>query len=726
MEQRQRKCLILLIVYFTLSLTASQMMLYQEGYIQSGKDYLSPEDKTHISRIVSSSIQTQGVTCKQQYHILLLYLKKPYRCTKKPEEKSNFERDNFFGLCGRFYVSQMLSQMEQWFSLKVFSGAYIAILVKDFSLPWERKGCERHGMVIAKPVNDTQTLYLRYCGRRMPWYMLYKQNKVHIRVYGKLISIYLQYFAHYDTSITAKLWTYIESDTYNYKSSMYRVVFRQKKTKSVNELRIYSASLHTVIIGFCLSRTKVSQSFDKLDIFDGPGKYSRLVISINGTGCSPVLTSTGAIFTFYYYQEESSLYLKYNNAQYNNMNKTVVMYHESKYTLFSKSSISINERAVVKLFGTSKQGLISSKLKYDRVIVPVFHIKEVVFRGPSQFDASGSELCQYGGVFIYKLVDSSPVLQKEICSDEHQSFIPHIMTSEHTWMVVVLWYSGYTTGYISGVVELTRCDFTILDQVEGKQRYRFPSHSTCLNLYLIGYNKSQEFVISTMEGYHLGPVDFNIRHHKVEYFEQKCSASLSFVECFGDADGRSIKHTSALPGSSWNTTTYFPNPLLSYCILKLITKRPIQACPLIIFINRRLCLEDHSPTFPQLLLGSDRKCRGKFEIAKIPQLYIEAANGSAYNVDIMSQVFRCDEHLSIEVRDLRLQMFHYYRITANKKITLLLTRAEITLKSAGFNHLMSSCNVSVTVKKQIILKSFEKISLEQDWLSRTLSFVPRR
>ena len=602
------------------------------------------------------------------------------------------------------------------------------MIVKHFSIPWERKDCEGHGMVIALPGNPEEMPSHRYCGRRMPWNVMYKHNKVYIGVYGRQSSIYVQYFAQYSTSTTAKRLIYVERDT-GYKSAISGFILRQEKNKLVYEIRIYSASLDSVLVMFRLSKENVSsQSFDKLDMFDGPGKYSRLVISTNGTnGWSPGSTSTGAIFTVYYYQEESSLALKHSHRQYDNFDKTVVMYDEGKYTLFSLSNTSINERAVIKLFGSDKKGVISSTIRYERVIIPVFHINKVVFRGPSQFDASGRELCQYGGVFIYKFVDSSPLLQKEICSDEHRSFIPHIMTSQHTWVVVVLWYSGYTSGYISGVVELTRCSFVIQDQIERKQLYRFPSHSTCLNLYLTGYIRSQEFVISTTEGYHLGPVDFNIRHHKDKHTKKKCSNSFSFVECFSDADGKTTRHTSTVSGSIWNTTT-FSYPLLSYCILRLITKRPVglKACSLSIFINRRLCLEGHSPTFPQLLLGSDRYCKGEFEMAKIPQLYVEAVNGSAYYVNISSQIFRCDEHLLIEVRDRRLHMFHYYRITANQTITLILTRAEITLKAAGFNKLVSSCKVMVTVKKSIILDISEKMSLKQDWLSRKLSFVPRR
>ena len=725
MEQRERKRLILLIVYLTLSLAASKVRRYEEGYIHRDKEYLSSQDKTYISRIVSSSIQTRGFNCKQQYHALLLYQKALYPCMKKHSRKSNLKKDYYLGLCGRLYI--LKPQSDQWFSLIVFSGAYIMMSVKHFSLPWERQGCTRHGMVIALPGNPEEMLGDRYCGRRMPWNVMYKHNKVYIGVYGRQSSIYLQYFAQYNTSITAKQLIYIESNTGNYETSFSGFILSQQKKKFVYEIRIYSASLDSVLVMFRLSRANVSQSFDKLDMFDGPGKYSRLVISTNRTGgWSPSLTSTGAMFTFYYYQEQSSLALQYNHLKYNNMDKTVVMYHENKYTLFSKSNISINERAVVKLFGSDKEGLISSKLRYERVIIPVFHINKVVFRGPSQFDASGRELCQYGGVFIYKLVDKSPLLQKDICSDEHRSFIPHIMTSQHTWVVVVLWYSGYTSGYISGVVELTRCSFTIQDQVEGKQLYRFPSHSTCLNLYLTGYNKSQEFVISTTVGYHLGPVDFNIRHYKDEHSKEKCSYSFSFVECFSDADGRFTRHTSAGSGSIWNTTTSFSYPLLSHCILRLITQRPTHACPLTISISRRLCLEDNSPTFPQLLLGSDRYCKGTFEISKIPHFYVEAGNGSAYNVKIIYQVFRCDENVIIEVRDRRLQIFHYYRITAKNTIRLILTRAEITLKSAGFNKLLSSCNVTVTIKKNIIVDITEKTSLEQDWLSRKLSFVPRR
>ena len=724
MDQRERKRLILLIVYITLTLTVSKVTYYEEGYVHRDEEYLSPEDKTHIGRIVISSIQTRGFNYKQQYHELLLYQKALYPCIKNPKEEYDAVRENYLGLCGTLYVSETLTRIHRWFSLKVFAGAYISIDVIHFDLPWETQGCMRHGMVIVLPGNDSRLLDHCYCGRRMPWNMMYRQNTVHIGIYGKRISIYMRYFAQYNTSISEKVLAYLGRGNVKYGSPPFQVSFEQKKNKYLNEIIIYSPSLDKVIIWFCLSNTNLSESLDKLDMFDGPGKYSQLILSTNLTGCSTRYTSTGAIVSIDYYQKESSLDVTY--GQMPNLETTAIIQHEESHTFYSASTISTNKRTVIKLLTPNKQGIISSRLGYERVIVPVLHVNKVVFRGPSQFDGYGGELCQYGGLFVYKTVGLSSALLKEICSDERKAFLPYVMTPEDTWMVVILWYSGYTSGYISGITELTRCAFSIQDQWKQlDSNYIFPPHAACLNLYIAGYNKSYELVLSTTKGSYLGPMDFNFQQHDNEHSEQKCSGSFKFVECFSDAAGSSTRHRPSVLRSSWNSTV-FAYPLLSSCIIKLTAKRVMPTCSLLIIISRRLCIEKDSPTFPHLLIGSERYCNGKFGISKIPKLYLSSVNGSAYSVNISSSFSGCDENLVIEIQDRRNEILHYYRVISNKPITLLLTQAKITLKATELEKILTSCMVVITIKKNIVLDSTEKMSLLQDWSSRTLSFVPRR
>ena len=727
MDQRARRRLILLIVYVTLTLTVSKVSRYREGYVHRDEEYLSPEDKTHISRIVISSIQTLGFNYKQQYHVLLLYQKALYPCIKHPKKESNLVRENYLGLCGSLYIwEKQPSRNIRWFSLEVFSVAYISIDVIHFALPWETQGCMRHGMAIVLPGNDSRLLDQCYCGRRMPWNMMYRQNKVHIGIYGKRISIHFKYFAQYNTSITEKVLAYLERGNVKYGSLPVRVDFEQKKKQLVNEIIVYGRSLDNLQVRFCLSNTNLSESFDKLRMFDGPGKYSQLVLSVTSNGCSPILTSTGAIVSFYYFQEKSYLHVTYMQVPNSDVDKTVIIHLERKHRFYSESTISSNERTRIRLFGSIKRGIISSRMRYERVIVPVLHVNKVVFRGPSQFDGYGGELCQYGGLFIYKLVDLSPVLHTAICSDERKSFLPYIMTSEDNWMVLIIWYSGYTSGYISGVAELTRCAFSIQNQWKQlDSNYIFPPHAACLNLYIAAYIKSYELVLSTTKGFHLGPMDFNFQQHDETHLEQTCSGSFIFVECFSDAAGSSTRHRKTVTQSSWNSTV-FTYPLLSSCILKLVAKTAMQACPLLLIINRRLCVEKDSPAFPHLLISSERYCKGKFSISKIPQLYLSPVNGSAYSVDIFSSFSGCDDNLLIEVQDKRNKILHYYRIFANRTITLFLTRAEITLNAAEFTSFVSSCKVVITVKKRMVLDNTEKMSLRQDWSSRTLSFVPRR
>ena len=115
-------------------------------------------------------------------------------------------------------------------------------------------------------------------------------------------------------------------------------------------------------------------------MFDGPVKYSPHVVSTSQSGCSGIISS-GAIFSFYYYQKDGSLRIDYGHAQFNNEKRIMIMYDEGKRDFISKSEVFANERAVIKLFGSDKQGFVSSKARNERVVVPVLQIYKIVFSG---------------------------------------------------------------------------------------------------------------------------------------------------------------------------------------------------------------------------------------------------------------------------------------------------------------------------------------------------------
>ena len=718
------------IIVLTLSLTYSSMYSlstdevteYSEGFVQPTSARFSLKSMTHIHYLLAYSIQIRRPNYKGQLkHISLFYEKALHSCMKRNINMHETRKQIYLGLCGMLHVFEKPFLRTTWFSLKVFIGAHIHINILYFKLPWRKKGCKEHGMGIALKDNTTKNIRDRYCGRRVPWYIFYRQIEVYIAVYGSQISMYLQYFAQYELPLIHKTLTYVKRHAdVNFRQS--QIHFPTKEFKLLNQIIVYSPANEALNVKFCFT-VKRPKSGDRLQIFDGPGKYSIQVLSVKDSVCTPdTIRSSGSMFALYYYQEKSSLLLLYKNIV---LSTDRTIHHKGRHNLFSESKMFVNEQRVVTIYGSDNKGIIGDSNVYLRTLTPILYINKVVFSGPNQVDPYGAGFCQYGGLFIYENVDNIQKLHKEICSDGYQTVIPFIMTTKNTWFVVMLWYGGYSNGYVSSTVELTSCVSLVQDSSNPEQieSYLFPNDVDCMNSYISGNKNFEVLNIGVTENYHLGPVQFKFKHHNYSKNQYRCRR-VGFVECSEIDEGISTKHLSTFD-SSHNSSVSFDYPLLSQCKIELKSNSN-ETCPLVVTIERSLCTDVDYLPFPLLLIGSENMCGGHFEIRQIPQFYLSSTNGRAYEVKLACSTPSCAKHVLFEIQDKRFQLFHDYVFFNHGEKKLLLTRANIRMTGLGIDEKALPCDVHFTVRKTVITIQPKETLFANKWTPRRLDFVQKR
>ena len=720
--------LILSLTYScTYPLSADKVTEYSEGFVQLASERFSPKSMKHINHLLAYSMPIKRPNYIGQFeHISLLYEKALHSCMGRNINMHETRKESYLGLCGMLHVFEKRFPRTAWFALKVFIGADIHVDILYFKLPWSKKGCKEHGMGIALKDNATKNIRNRYCGRRVPWYIIYRQADVYIAVYGSQIKMYLQYFVQYELPLIRKTFTPAKrhAGLFSRRSQLH---FPTKEFKLLNQIIVYSPASEALNITFCFTVTR-PKSEDRLLIFDGPGKYSMQVLSVNDSLCTPdAIISSGSMFTLYYYQEASSLLLLYKNI-YTKLSSVMTIHHRGRHDLFSESKMFVNEKRVVKIFGSDDKGranLDGDGKVYLRTLTPSLSINKVVFSGPNQLDPYGAGFCQYGGLFVYEYVDNIQKLHKEICFDGYQTAIPFIMTTESTWFVVILWYWGYTNGYVSSTVELTSCVSVVQDvgKPEQIESYLFPNDVDCMRLYISEDKNLKALNIGVGENDHLGPVNFTFKHHTYSKNQHTCRR-VGFVECSEIDDGISIKHLSTFD-SLHQSGISFDYPLYSQCKVELKSNSN-ETCPLVVTIERSLCADVDYLPLPLLLIGSENMCGGHFEIGQIPQLYLSSTNGSAYEVTFTYSTPSCAKHILVEIQDRRFQLFHNYVLFTDGDKKLLLTRAKIRMTGLGIDKKALPCDVYFTVGKTAITIQPKETIFANKWTPRRFDFVQKR
>ena len=628
---------------------------------------------------------------------------------------------NQFKLCGMIYMSREQNVGNQWITLRVFSSEYVAINVILFDLAWGGKYCRQHGMVINFFEKEDIMKSHRFCGRRLPWNMLYKRSEVTMMLYGPSVllptsRVYLHYWSQLTSSLTPFNVVYCERQAVvkspplimKLHDAHYRVV-------------MYVNVLSRIRVIICFGSSKSDSSAEHVSVHDGPGSKSTLLFSgFRRRTCGLPIISTGSMLTLFYHQVYSMIRVKFHNIPTVDINKNLVGENTS---IFSASSQYSNKHTLLSVFGSDGSGHIS-KMGDTSTSRHIFTIKQVVFTGPSNFDTGGSSPCQYGGLFIYKKINHTYFPEMEICDDHMESAVPVILSEDYVaWIIATLWYAGYTEGHISGQVQETGCTQHILQPpIIHNFKFNLDPFAECAYFYTSGQNSTVTLTMRRTTGEILGPVDFYIL---TGLFDGNINPVLfSSITCV-DSDNIT-KHLRE--GVITKSRTLFPfqhSVTLSYCVLHITPLVLVSKHFFSLEIDRHVCKQWIGAHAPNIFLDPRHgDCDTKYEIGKLPTFHIVSRRGEAYTAVVhVSNI--CHRYPTIQVVDTRRDISHLYTVNyGSHRQGFLLTRARIQIKPAIMSDIR--CREYVKAYLRNIPSESNADMFVNKWKTKYLKFNPSR
>ena len=712
------------IYYLLLDVVFSRCIWLDEGYSIATDINLMKHSQSRLDSIVASCLHSHRPVSSIQYKQLRnCYIKYFSSCMIKTHKSPTSSVMNQFKLCGMIYMSREQNVGNQWITMRVFSSEYVAINVILFDLAWGGKYCRQHGMMIHFFGKEDVMKSHRFCGRRLPWNMLYKRSEVTMMLYGPSVllhtsTIYLHYWSQFTSSLTpfnvvhCERQAVVKSPPFTMKlhDAHYRVV-------------MYVNVLSKIRVIICFGSSKSDLSADHVSVYDGPGSKSTLIFSGFRRGtCDLPIISTGSMLTMFYHQVYSMIRVKLDNIP-TDINKISVA--EKNTTIFSVSSQYSNKLTLVSVFGTDGSGHISKMGRGTSTSRHIFTIKQVVFTGPSNLDTGGSTSCQYGGLFIYKKINHTYFPEMEICDDQMESAVPVILSEDYVaWIVAILWFAGYTEGHISGQVQETGCTQHILQPpIIHNFKFKLDPSVECASFYTSGQNSTVTINIRRTTGEILGPLDFHII---TGLFDGNINPVLfSSITCV-DSDNIT-KHSRE--GVTTKSRTLFPfkhSVTLSYCVLHITPLVLVYKHFFTLEIKRHVCKQWHIGAHaPNIYLDPRHgDCDTKYEIGKLPTFHIVSRRGEAYNV-VVHVSNTCHRYPTIKVVDTREDMSHVYTVKyGSHRQGFLLTRARIEIEPAILSDIRCGENVEAYLRN---ISSESKADMfAKKWKTKDLKFNPSR
>ena len=680
-----------------------------------------------IDRMVASCLQR---TMTFSYSMLHRHLKSCFvkyfsSCIIKTYKFPMSTANNHFRLCGMISISREQDIGNHWITMRVFSTEYVAITIILFDLPWGGRHCHEHGMIIRYFSKDESKIKSRrFCGRRLPWNMLYEHNQVAMKIYRSFVlrqnsRIYLHYWSQFADSLTPFTMIYCERNALS-KSPNAVVTLRYVH----HRLLIYANVLNKIKILICF-RSNTESSADHVNVYDGPGSKSALIFSGFGNKtCEKPMISTGSMFTLLYHQVNGASAVEFLNRLINPTDISGTLSHENT-NILSASNPYLNKRTLISIYGADGDGFISKFAGDTSRLRHTFNIKHVIFTGPSNFDTDGSASCQYGGLFIYKQTDDTFFPELEICADHKESDVPIILGESHGWVIATLWYAGYTEGQISGLVQATECTQIILrPQMLHSFKSNLQPYVHCALFYTSGQNSTVTIIIKMINEDILGPADFEII---TDLLESNISPVLhSSITCV-EADNIT-KHVRKELVTKPRTVYLFQQSVtLSYCIVHITPLILISNHFFTLKINRHVCKQRENVYAPNIYLDPRiGNCSTTYKNVPLPIFHIIPRSGEAYRVNVRVKD-QCQSYPTITVVDARRNMSHIYTVNyGNKQSTgsFLLTRAQIKIERARTADI--DCVVGVTVYLYNISHELEADMFVQKWKTKRLTFQSRR
>ena len=605
-------------------------------------------------------------------------------------------------------------------TIRVFSTEYVAINVMLFDLSWGGKHCRKHGMIIRFFSKEDMIKSHRFCGRRMPWKILYEHNKVAIKMYGtsakrRTSRIYLHYLSHLTPSLIPFKVGYCEISAAATTAFALKIVLRDISHRVV----MYANVLRKIKIIICFKSSEVDSATNLLNVYDGPGSKSPLIFSgFRIMGCELPIISTGSILTLIYHQGDGILFVKMKHEPTHTNDNLV----DKDANIFSASDPHLNKQTLISFWGSDGSGFMSKSSRDTSTSRHIFTINQVIFTGPSNLDSEGSTECQYGGLFIYKQVNQTYFPEMEICEDLVEFVVPVIMSEGYTWVIATSWYAGYTKGLISGLVQSTKCTQTILQpSITYSFKFELEPAVTCALLYASVQNSTITIHIKRSTGEILGPLDFEILTGLlVNYINPMLFSSITCVE-----SDNITKHVREGVTESQTLYPFRHSVTLSYCAVHITPLVFVSVHFFSLKINRNVCTKWVGVYAPNIYLDPmNGPCDTIYKNVKFPMFHVISSRDDAYLVTVMVTNL-CHRYSTIKVLDTRRDMSHVYTMYyGNHKQNFLLTHAQITIQPAKEANI--ECGESVFADLHNISSESKADMFIKKWNTKLLKFQSSR
>ena len=307
-----------------------------------------------------------------------------------------------------------------------------------FDFEWCSLGCRSHGMGISDSA-DAVTVW--FCGRRTPWSMVLRGSDIqlHIQVvhdrhkhalffYNKLKADWVE---HYTVNL-------------HYHPVMHNFRHNFPLFSHLDVFRMMYYTIHMIVPP--MQEVRVNRPAMDSDVvfafYDGPGPLSQQRHLPN----HPYYITTYGFHAYFTFRIQTSQNLIFNLQAINRH----ITKEPSKHKCMARGTIVLADH---KNFPT----IFCFHMFHSRVTPLRLNIHKFTFSGPTMLDSSGDlDDCQYGGIFIYIGMEQTVSL----CTDRHQHYMFNNGSSLH---LLIIWYKGYSTGYLHAEVENESCRTIHLD-----------------------------------------------------------------------------------------------------------------------------------------------------------------------------------------------------------------------------------------------------------------------
>ena len=387
-------------------------------------------------------IKTPGSTLRHTYRSLYLCVKKKlFNCLlrEKPEtERLNGE------YCGSIWFHERIrTDYTKTISLQLNYGYNIHFSILYFNLSISKdESCSHNNMVLISAQFKSE----EYCGFRVPWTLIIKENRVYIRMSLSSMKPYAVKLFYVGFQLN-----WIRNIQQIHKLRMFRK--NKSFTKSIEVIKsLYMPHTSIIQYTYCLI-TSLNRYFKiyipynhltKSDVIvhDGPGRLSNIIFDFNAQiYFQNAVINSSASSIFLRIQQVNFTVVRFHSKIFiNNKNKLPTCKRNDKNNIITiKASNSINIACMYGLKGY-----------FSKIVIQSFQ-----FHGPNMIDSS-KFVCQYGGLMVLL----TEISRFELCENVHDL---NIYSALDIIALMFVTFSGYSFGHLKAEIITIPCPTTYIE-----------------------------------------------------------------------------------------------------------------------------------------------------------------------------------------------------------------------------------------------------------------------